>query len=320
MIDEAILQIFKDKTDGYVSGEDLSAELKVSRAAIWKHIEKLRSDGYGIDAVPHLGYRLVSIPDRMLTFELQWGLATKTIGKKIFCYKSIESTNNMAYKSAEDGVAEGAVIVAEHQTKGKGRLGRSWISPGRVGVYLSCILRPDILPVEVPKITLVSAVACAKAIREVTGLKALIKWPNDILIDHKKVCGILTEIKAEQDRVNFVIVGIGINANTSKKDLPAEATSLKEQLGEKVSRIKLTQALLVELENYYTLFNKKGFAPIIDDWHNFSGILGARVSVACHNRRIEGQVQDIDKDGALIIRLDTGLQERVLAGDVTLLR
>lgn len=320
MIDDEILRVFKTKPEEYISGEELSLRLKISRAAIWKHIEKLRGDGYGIDAVPHLGYRLVSVPDRMLSAELGWDLSTKIIGKKIYCYKSLDSTNALAYKSAEDGLQEGAVIIAEAQTKGKGRLGRHWISPRRVGIYLSCVLRPSILPVGVPKITLVSAVAAVKAIREITGLKALIRWPNDILVNKKKVCGILTEMKAEQDRVNFIIVGIGINVNTAEKDLPPEATSLKEELGRDVSRIELAKALLRQLEHYYELFKKKGFEPIIDEWHNFSGILGSRVKVVCQGREIEGQVQDVDKTGALIVRLDTGLQERILAGDIRLLR
>jgi len=320
MMDEKILKIFKSKPDDYISGEELSAQLEVSRAAIWKHIEKLRKVGYDIDAVPHLGYRLVSAPDKMLATELQWKLQTNIIGKKVYCYKSVESTNTLAYKSAEDGLPEGSVIIAETQTKGKGRLGRQWISPKNVGIYASCILRPGILPVEVPKITLVAAVACVKAIREHTGLKALIKWPNDILVDNKKVCGILTEMRAEQDRVDFVVIGIGINTNTSSGELPPEATSLMEQLGRKVSRIGLAKKLFVELEHYYTLFRNKGFEPIIEEWHNFSGILGSRVKIACGEKEIEGLVQDVDTTGALIVRLDTGLQERVLAGDITLLR
>ena len=190
MIDNEILKIFKSKPEVYVSGEELSSHLEVSRAAVWKHIEKLRKAGYGIDAVPHLGYRLVSVPDKMLAVELQWRLSTKVIGGRIDCYNSLDSTNTLAYKSAEDGLPEGSVIVAETQTKGKGRLGRWWISPKKVGIYFSCVLRPKILPTEVPKITLVSAVAVVKAIRESTGLEAMIKWPNDILVGGKKVCGI----------------------------------------------------------------------------------------------------------------------------------
>ena len=260
MMDEEILRVFKTRSDEYISGEDLSSMLKVSRAAIWKHIEKLRKEGYRIDAVPNLGYKLVSLPDRMLSHELQWGLDTKIIGRRIFYYEKAESTNTLAYKFAQEGLEEGTVVVAEMQTKGKGRLGREWISPKGAGVYLSCILRPRILPLEVPKITLVSAVATVKAIREFSGLNASIRWPNDILVDHKKVCGILTEMKAEQDRVDFIIVGIGINVNTSTKELPAEASSLKEELGRSLSRVELGKIILNQLERYYMLFKKRGWS------------------------------------------------------------
>jgi len=320
MIDDKILKAFKTRPDDYVSGEELSALLKISRTAIWKHIEKLRKDGYRVDAVPHLGYRLVSVPDKMLSSELRSGLSTKIIGKKILSYESTDSTNLSAYKIAEEGAEEGTVVVAEAQTKGRGRLGRKWISPKNVGVYLSCILRPAILPLEVPKITLVVAVAAVKAIRECSGLKALIRWPNDILINNKKVCGILTEMKAEQDATDFIVVGIGINANTLKKDLPKEATSLKEERGSRLSRVNLARILLEQLEHYYLLFKKEGFEKIIDEWHNFSGILGSRVKVLCQKKETEGLVQDVDNTGALIIRLDNGLQERVLAGDLKILR
>jgi len=320
MSTEKILEIFKTRPEGYVSGEELSTFLQVSRAAIWKHIEKLRKEGYRIDAVPHLGYKLVSMPDKLLQEELQWNLSTQIVGKKILSYSSVDSTNTIAYKLGEEGLEEGSVIVAEEQKKGKGRLGREWISPKGVGIYLSCILRPHILPVEVPKITLLAAVAVTKAIREVSGLNVVIKWPNDILLGRKKICGILTELRAEQDTVNFVVIGIGINVNTEKNDLPKEATSLKEEADKQIPRVELAKAVMQQLESHYLKFKKQGFEPIIDEWRDFSGILGARVKVISQNKGIEGQAQDIDNTGALIIRLDNGMLERVLAGDVRLVR
>lgn len=320
MMDEQILRIFKARSGQHISGEELSVTLKVTRTAIWKHIEKLRKEGYTINAVPHLGYRMVSAPDKMLNVELQWDLSTKIIGRGIQCHDSLDSTNTYAYRSAEEGLEEGSVIFAESQTGGKGRLGRHWISPKKVGIYLSCVLRPRILPQEVSKITLAVAVAAARAIRQNSGLETLIRWPNDILVNNKKVCGILTEMKAEQDKVDFVVVGIGVNVNTSKRDLPPEASSLKAELGKKVSRIALARELLQQLDHWYLTLVKDGFGPIIEEWHNCSGALGSRVKVMCHNRELEGQVQDVDKDGALIVRLDNGFQERILAGDVRLLR
>ena len=223
-MEEQILRVFKTRPDEFISGEELSTQFSVSRTAIWKHIEKLRKDAYRIEAVPHHGYKLVSIPDRMLAEELQWELGTAVIGKRIFSYDTVDSTNTIAYTFAQDGLAEGTVVVAEAQRKGKGRLGRQWTSPRGVGIYLSCILRPQLLPLEVPKITLVTAVASVTAVRSVSGLDAEIRWPNDVLINNKKVCGILIEMKAEQDTVDFVIVGIGVNVNTTSRDLPEEAT------------------------------------------------------------------------------------------------
>ncbi|PIU42344.1 MAG: biotin--[acetyl-CoA-carboxylase] ligase [Candidatus Omnitrophica bacterium CG07_land_8_20_14_0_80_42_15] len=319
-MDEEILKIFKSRPNEYISGEELSLSLEVSRTAIWKHIEKLRKDGYKIEAVPNLGYKLLSTPDKLLPEELKIGLNTKIIGKRIFSYASVDSTNAIAYKFAEDGFEEGTVVVAEAQTKGKGRLGRTWISPKEAGIYFSFILRPDILPSEVSKITLLSAVAVTKAIREVSGLNAVIRWPNDVLIDNKKVCGILTEMKAEQDKIDFMIIGIGINVNTQKADLPEEATSLKEEIGGDVQRIMLAKAVLEHFEHYYVLCMKKGFEPIINEWHKFSAMLGSRVKVICHDKEIQGQVQDIDESGALVIRLDNGLMERIFTGDVRFLR
>ena len=227
--DDKILELFKKSKDAYLSGEDISQTLGISRQALWKHIEKLREMGYVVDAVPHLGYKLREIPDKILVPEIKWHLNTKKIGREIYFYETVGSTNDRAYELAEDGAKEGTLVITDEQTKGKGRLGRNWISPPESGIYLSCILRPDILPNEVPKITLVAAVSAVKAIRKFSGLDALIKWPNDILISDRKTGGILTELKGEIDRVSFLILGVGMNVNTPKGLLPASATSIKEE-------------------------------------------------------------------------------------------
>jgi BirA family biotin operon repressor/biotin-[acetyl-CoA-carboxylase] ligase len=218
---------------------------------------------------------------------------------------------------AENGEKEGTVVVSERQKKGKGRQGRQWSSP-KGGIYLSCILRPDIEPREVAKITLVSAVAVCTAIRDVTDARAMIKWPNDILLNKKKLCGILTEMKAEQDKVDFVIVGIGVNVDTPSSALPKTATSLHKETGSALKKVVLTKKILENLEYYLILFRKGHFNKIIDEWHDLSTTIGHHVRVHCHNEDIEGQAVDIDKDGALVVRLDSGIQRRVLSGDVTL--
>ncbi|MBI5124103.1 MAG: biotin--[acetyl-CoA-carboxylase] ligase [Candidatus Omnitrophica bacterium] len=325
MLDEKILNILRHNKDSYISGEELTKLADISRAAIWKHIEKLREEGYEIEAVPHLGYKLLSIPDALIPSEIKWKLKTKILGREVISYKKVDSTNNIAYQLAEKGIKEGVVILAEEQAKGKGRRGRSWVSPSKGGIYMSCILKPAISPVEIPKITLLAAVAVAKAIRLITGLEVLIKWPNDIFLDGKKLCGILTEMKAEQDSVGFVVIGIGVNVTTPIKNLPKGASSLKEELRRagmeaSISRIELTKKILEILEEYYNLLIKKGFKPIIDAWKDLSAMIGSRVKIILPNRSFEGQVHDIDPDGALVVRLDSGVLEKVSSGDVVMVR
>lgn len=314
-MEEKILRIFSRHKGTYVSGEEISKELGVSRASIWKHIETLRELGYEIEASPHLGYKLIARPDRLIPEELKDNLKTKFLGRKILAYESLDSTNETAYQVAEKGEKEGTVVIAERQKKGKGRQSRHWTSP-KGGIYLSCILKPDIEPKEVAKITLVSAVAVCASIREVANVPAMIKWPNDIIISTRKVCGILTEMKAEQDKVDFVIVGIGVNADMSTSLLPKGATSLAKESDNKVSKVALAKKILENLEHYDAIFKKDGFNKIRNEWRNFSATLGHQVKIHCHEEKIEGQALDVDKDGALVVRLDSGLQRRVLSGDV----
>lgn len=325
MLDEKILKVLRHNKDSYISGEELCKTADISRAAIWKHIEKLRSEGYEIDAVPHLGYKLKKIPDILIPSEIKWKLRTKVMGKGIISYKTVESTNDIAYELAEKGINEGTVIMAEEQSKGKGRHGRQWVSPSKGGIYMSCIMRPEISPNEIPRITLLAAIAAAEAIREATSLEVLIKWPNDIIIDGRKLCGILTEMKAQQDSVDFVVVGMGINVNTPVSQLPKGASSLKEELrrrGERnmLSRVELAKKILEKLEEYYNLMKSEGFEPIIDIWKGLSAMLGSRVKVILPNRSFEGTAHDITPDGALIVRLETGVMERISSGDVVMVR
>jgi len=325
MLDEKILNVLRHNRDSYVSGEDLCKHAGISRAAIWKHMEILRETGYEIEAVPHLGYKLITAPDALIVCEIKWKLKTKVFGKEIISYKKVDSTNDIAYALAEKGVKEGVVILAEEQSGGKGRHGRRWVSPSRGGIYMSCILRPKIAPNEIPRITLLAAVAAARAIRDITSLDVAIKWPNDIMIDGKKICGILTEMKAEQDRVNFIILGIGINVNTPLKQLPKGSASLKDELHRRgvkvaVSRVDLTKKILERFEECYNLMQHKGFDPIIDAWKSLSAMLGSRVRISLPNRAFEALAHDINPDGALIVRLDSGVLEKVSSGDVAMVR
>ena len=325
MLDEKILNVLRHSKDSYVSGEELCKLADISRAAIWKHIEKLREEGYDIEAVPHLGYKLVAIPDSLIPSEIKWKLKTKVFGRSIISYRKVDSTNIIAYELAQKGMKEGAVILADEQVKGKGRHGRHWSSPSKGGIYMSCILRPSIAPNEISRITLLAAIAVAQAIRDFSSLEVTIDWPNDIMMDQKKLCGILTEMRAEQDSVDFVVLGIGINVNSSKSELPKGASSIREELhrrGGKIilSRVELTKKVLERLEEYYNLMKSEGFEPIIDIWKDLSVMIGSRVKVSLHDKTFEGLAHDIDPDGALVVRTESGVLEKISSGDVAMVK
>jgi BirA family transcriptional regulator, biotin operon repressor / biotin---[acetyl-CoA-carboxylase] ligase len=312
---EKILDYLNKKHD-YLSGDQIAKHLGISRQGLWKHIQELKDSGYEIEAVPHLGYRLISCPDRLFAFEITRTLKTKFIGKKIHYFDCLASTMDLAMQLGMQEAPNGTLVLAESQTRGQGRLGRSWFSPKYKGIYLSLILRPKILPAASPILTLMSAVSICEAVKEVIGLDVQIKWPNDILIHNKKLAGILTEMNAEMDKVNFVVIGIGINVNNDKKSLVAQATSLKEERGEGLNRIALLQELLNRIENNYLLLESKGGQQIIDKWRSFSLTLGKRVKVYYQNKHLEGLALDIDQDGGLLIRRDSGVISKVTCGDV----
>jgi len=256
-VKEKILDYLK-KEHEYFSGDEIAGRLGISRQGLWKHIQDLKDSGYDIVAVPHLGYRLESSPDRLFALEIAHGLNTKFIARKIHYFDYLSSTMDLAMQLGIQTAPHGTLVLAESQTKGRGRLGRSWFSPKYKGIYFSLILRPEISPSASPVLTLLAAVSICEAIKKVVGLDAQIKWPNDIFICNKKISGILTEMNAEVDKVNFVVIGIGLNVNNDKKSLIAQATSLKEQAGHPVSRVLLLQELLRRIENNYSLLEDKG--------------------------------------------------------------
>ena len=310
-----ILDFLKRRPD-YISGEELSSHLKISRQALWKHIQELKGIGYDIVAVPHLGYRLISSPDRLFPQEVNYQLNTKFIGKKIFYFEAVLSTMDIAMQLGIKGYPCGTVVLAETQTKGRGRLSRQWYSPKYKGIYLSLILRPKIPPNHTPILTLMAAISIVEAIKETAGLDAKIKWPNDILLHNEKLGGILTELNAEMDMIRFVIVGIGLNVNNDRKALLANATSLKEQKKEDIDRVSLLKEMLRKIEANYAVFQEKGSLTIVEKWRQFSITLGKRVKIICQKGHLEGEAVDIDTDGGLLLRKDSGIVEKIMAGDV----
>jgi len=248
-VNELILEELRKA--GYVSGEKLGKKLGVSRTAVWKHINELRQKGYTIVSSPRLGYFLSKNTGLLLPEEVRLGLETNMLGKHIIHHDGVSSTQDLADELARKGADEGTAVIAEKQTRGRGRKGREWVSPAEGGVYLSVVLRPALMPNQIVPLPLVAGVAVANAIEKVTPLKPRIKWPNDIMVNGKKVAGILAEMNCEIDSVNHIILGIGINVNTPKKLLDktsgGNATSLSHECGRGVSRVKLVQQLLYEI-------------------------------------------------------------------------
>ncbi len=318
-IKQKIIGFFDKKREKFVSGEEISDLLGFSRAYLWKHINKLREEGYEIEAVPHLGYRLKRKPDKVYGYEIPHKIKTKSFGKnRIYHYETIASTNDKAYELAEKGGSEGTIVVAETQTSGKGRMGRIWVSPKCVGLYMSIILRPDLRADEVTAINLVAGVSVASAINKISLLDAKIKWPNDVFIKDRKVAGVLAEMKAQPDKVEFLVLGIGINLNTSLKKLPEIGTSLKHEGSKNIDRTEFMAGVLAELEKNYITFQKEGFKALRKTCKKMSNVLGEKIKITDHGRIVEGVAKDIDTNGSLIVRCDNGRLERIFSGDVTL--
>ena len=321
--DAKILAALRANPDG-VSGAQLAEELAISRAAVWSRIEELRQVGYEISAGPHSGYRLVDSPDVLHADDLLARLAgaTKIIGRDIQVFKKTTSTNDVIEKLARDGVREGVVVFAESQTRGRGRLGRKWISPANKGLWFSVLLRPQLRPQESTQLTIASATALRRAISCTTALRTEIKWPNDILIRGKKVAGILTELSAELDRVHHLTLGIGVDVNLAAEDFPPEirtfATSLKIEAGMEISQVELAAAIIRELDVDYGRIIHGDFPAVADEWEAGCATMGKNVIVRMGDRTIRGRAESLDDDGALLVRTEHGHLERVIGGDVSL--
>ncbi|MBP2634274.1 MAG: birA [Firmicutes bacterium] len=315
----AILEILKQNTGQYISGEEISQALQVSRTAVWKHIRTLKQSGYDIEAHSRLGYTLRQTTDRLLPAEIKAHLTSEVLGQEIYYFGEVDSTNNEAKKLAANGCPEGTIVVAEAQATGRGRLSRGWFSPFGKGIWLSVVLRPPFGPMDAAKCTLMAAVGVNRAINKVTGTGCGIKWPNDILWNGRKIVGILTEMSAEMDAINYVVIGMGINVNIDEfpDDIAATAASLSIASGHQISRIKLLTAILSELESVYMLVKKTGFAPALAAWREESITLGQTVKVCGFESSFNGVAVDIDADGALLVETPQGI-ERVLAGDVSI--
>ncbi len=306
--------------DAFISGQRLAGLLGISRAAVWKHIESLRKMGFPVEAVPARGYRLSSGAHPFNAVEVASRLDAGVIGRKIFFYPSLGSTNARAFELGRGGEPEGTAVIADEQSGGKGRMGRQWISPAGVNLYTSVILRPVILPRDAHNLTFLLAVSVAEAVSRYCPSRVTVKWPNDVLIDGRKAAGILLEMDSESDRVHFVVAGVGVNINMAASALPADlrplATSISASCGAQADRAEFTRVLYSALEKWYNVYRDDGFAPVLSAWRGYFASEGKNVKVHSFDRVVTGICMGVEEDGGLLVRTPSGTVEKIISGDV----
>ncbi|MEQ8201208.1 MAG: biotin--[acetyl-CoA-carboxylase] ligase [Syntrophomonadaceae bacterium] len=317
----AILNTLKENPGAWVSGEALSDSLNVSRTAIWKQIKHLLDEGYEIESAPKKGYRMRSTPDLLSPDEVCADLATAVFGQQdYFYFREIDSTNNYARDAAREGVPEGTIVVAEMQTAGRGRRGRGWFSPSRQGIYMSIILRPDMPLPQLARIPLVAAVALAETIRAAVGLDARIKWPNDILVNNKKIAGILSEAVADMDGIDYVVVGFGLNFSNDPGEFPPDlrmpATSVQAEGSRPFSRVGLMQDLLYNLEQSYQQLLAGNFDTVLAKARELSMVIGQNVRLETNQGHIIGKAIDLNENGYLVVVGRGGSVQTVMSGEI----
>lgn len=314
-----ILRILRNAVD-YTSGQELCNKLNVSRTAIWKNINILKEDGYEIDSVTNKGYMITSYPDVVTGNEIESRIGTKIIGKKIVYEETVDSTNTLARKYADKGADHGTVFVAETQQQGKGRRGRKWESPKGTGVWMSILLKPEIETVNASMLTLVAALAGVEGINECLGVDSKIKWPNDLVLDNKKICGMLTEMSTEIETINYVIVGIGINVNTEQfpEEIDNVATSLSIQFGKKINRAGIICSVLEKFEYYYNIFlETEDLSALMDIYNERLINIGKQVKLIRKNEEVIRVSHGINKLGELLVEDEENNIEEIMSGEVS---
>lgn len=314
-----VLRMLKEAED-YISGQDICERFHVSRTAVWKVVRQLEAEGYQIEAVRNKGYRLKMAGDILSQAELESSMDTQWAGRRLLYFDETDSTNTEAKKAAEAGAPHGTLAVADYQSMGKGRRGRSWTSPHGVGIWMSIVFRPNLHPSCASMLTLVAALAVSEGIRASCGVATRIKWPNDIVVGGKKVCGILTEMSTELECINYVVTGIGINANTEEfpEEIRPTATSLYLETGEKVKRSAVIGAIMKAYEGYYDAFLRHGdMTELLDEYNGLLANKDNGVRVLAPEGEYTGVALGIDREGALLVKRDDGTTERVISGEVS---
>ena len=314
-----ILRYLKE-ADGYISGQELCERFQVSRTAVWKVVRQLEAEGYEIEAVRNRGYRLKTAGDILSQAEILSSIRGSWAGREILYLDEVDSTNTAAKKAAENGAVHGTLVVSERQTGGKGRRGRAWDSPRGTGIFMTLILRPNMAPVHASMLTLVAALAVADGIRECTGAESLIKWPNDIVMSGKKICGILTEMSADPDCINYVAVGIGINVNMEEfpEEIRGVAASIFTETGKKTKRSLLISAVMAAFERYCEVFMKTtDMSGLLEDYNGKLANCGRTVRVLDPAGEYSGTAIGIDREGELLVEMEDTTVRRVLSGEVS---
>ncbi len=298
------------KQNGYISGEEIGEKLGISRAAVWKNITKLKSMGYSIESVSNRGYRLAPFSDVLNEYEIKYD--------NLIYKDETDSTNEECKRQAAAGCESGLLAVCSRQTAGKGRLGRSWQAEKNAGVYMSLLSRPDIVPFEAPRLTLTAGIAVRRILSEMTGLDFYIKWPNDIVINGKKAVGILTEMNAEMQKVNYIVTGIGINVNNTDfpEDISLKATSLYMETGRRFKRSDIINKIVPELIDCFDDFEKNGFTGFVDEYNKYCANNGREVKTVGGKTEIKGVARGVNERGELIISSEDG-ETAVLSGEVS---
>lgn len=322
-IAESLLTIIRKKPGVLHPFEKLARDLKTDHASLIRAVKLLADWEYRVKVRASAGITFAGAPDQLTAIEIAHGLKTRTMGRTIHAYRTVQSTNDVAAAQAEHGAVEGTIVVADQQTKGRGRLGRVWYSPPGTGIYLSIVLRPTFAPEDAPGLSLMTALALAETLEKSCPGGLQIKWPNDVLLGGRKVAGILTELSAEKERINHVIVGVGINVNHGVGHFPAEikdrATSIRRFLKHRISRIQLLQRFLHQFEHEYALYGKHLLGKAHARLRKYSSLSGHQVTVRAGDHRISGAVRDIDVHGRLILD-SAGKLIPVSAGEVTVIK
>ncbi len=313
-----VLETLYERKGEYIPVDEISSKLEIPQSSVFEHIKSLINEGYNIECSNENEVLLQDELTLILPHKLKDALNTSYIGKEIHYFWEVDSTNEVAKGLAMEGAPEGTIVIAEKQRKGKGRGGKPWISPIG-GAWMSIILRPDTLPINAPQLTFTAGVAAAKTIGEEYGIEVGIKWPNDILIEDKKVCGILTEISTERDSIDYIIAGIGIDANVDLDLLPPElreeTTSLKSVLEKEISRMKLVRKFLENFEKMYNEFNQGNFQKILQKWRKYSKTIGNNVEIRKGTEIVQGEAVGVNSEGALILELKDGSLRKIISGE-----